>query len=63
MKLKIFWNNNWEKKVNFNEKPSWFSTLESVYCKNIKPKQYKIITTALDAKMLKIQNNKAQGTD
>ena len=38
MKLKIFWNNNWEKKVNFNEKPSWFSTLESVYCKNIKPK-------------------------
>ena len=53
----------WGKKVNFNEKPIWLRTLESEYCKNIKPKSYQITTTVLDAVISKIQNNKAPGID
>ena len=58
-----FWKDIWGKKVNFNKKPVWLSTLESVYCKNIKPKSYQITTTVLDAVISKIQNNKAPGID
>ena len=49
--------------MNFNEKPIWLRTLESEYCKNIKPKLYQITTTVLDAVVSKIQNNKAPGID
>ena len=58
-----FWRDIWGKKVNFNEKPIWLRTLESEYCKNIKPKSYQITTTVLDAVISKIQNNKAPGID
>ena len=57
------WKDIWGKKVNFNEKPIWLTTLESEYCKNIKPKLHQITTTVLDALISKIQNNKAPGTD
>ena len=33
--VKKFWKDFWGKKLNFNEKPSWLSTLESEYYKNI----------------------------
>ena len=58
-----FWKDIWGKKVNFNEKPIWLSTLESEYCKNIKPKSCQITNTVLDAVISKIQNNKATGID
>ena len=58
-----FWKDICGKKVNFNEKPSWLSTLESDYCKNIKPRLYQITPTVLDAVISKIQNNKAPGID
>ena len=47
--------------MNFNEEPIWLSTLESDYCKNIKPKFYQITTTVLNAVISKIQNNKTAG--
>ena len=49
--------------MNFNKKASWLSTLESEYCKNIKPKLYQITTTVLDGVIPKIENNKAPGID
>ena len=49
--------------MNFNEKPSWLSTLENYYCKNNKPKSCQITPTVLDAVISKIQNNKAPGID
>ena len=58
-----FWKDIWGKKVNFNEKPIWLRTLESEYCKNIKPKSYQITTSVLDAMISKIQNNKAPGIE
>ena len=58
-----FWKDIWGKKVNFNEKSIWLRTLESEYCKNIKPKLYQMTTTVLDAVISKIQNNKAPGID
>ena len=63
MRLKNFWKDIWGKKVNFNEKPIWLRTLESEYCKNIKPKSYQITTSVLDAMISKIQNNKAPGIE
>ena len=62
-KVEKFWKDIWGKKGNFNEKPVWLSSLESEYCKNIKPKLYQIVTTILDAVISKIQNNKASGID
>ena len=58
-----FWKDIWGRKVNFNGKPIWLRTLESEYCKNIKPKSYQITTTVLDTVISKIQNNKVPGID
>ena len=49
MRLQNFLKDIWGKKVNFNEKQIWLRTLESEYCKNIKPISYQITTIILDA--------------